>query len=527
MCIQCGGVAEPATLEASQMSSCAPEIILKILTAVGYLGEEGAFTLATAVPAVCKQWRVMCSSQIDLKIGTISPPPSSYEDGDVKWGKNWFSGSIWNHGAGGRRHMHRNALVCILKRFRSMSVCNLESCSYLRSEQLSNYQRARMSPEEVVKALAEVEQKNAATMEIATLIAERSQNIQYLSVNNCYLDENVLAAMLEKGMPELVEVDLTFNESFHDGIGFEKFTGCPKLERIWLKCCHGLGSVGANKILAACPNLKEVEMQCSGSSLRSEIAMMCVSNPLLESLDISSTGPTPLAMAALVKMPASCVHLKKLIIHDFASDDFLEQLGLHCKGLKILDISCINCSEVTQAGITHVVQGCPLLEDLSVWSCQKFTVDGVAASGPFPALQKLSGVGGVLGATDASLQALGVACPELRQLAFVGSNVVTEAGISALATVCPKMEDLDIHGGGYKQNNQTNDEAFMLSHVSVAAFGQFKALKRLSMRLCKNFEVEGISVDNEVIDAMVTQSTGLVLVTKKDHDMKYSVDGTW
>lgn len=50
-------------------NTMSPELVATVLRAVGELGDDGAATLALAVPGVCKQWRETCLASIDVRIG--------------------------------------------------------------------------------------------------------------------------------------------------------------------------------------------------------------------------------------------------------------------------------------------------------------------------------------------------------------------------------------------------------------------------------------------------------------------------
>ena len=524
----------------SPFSSIAPEIVLKILTSVGDLGIKGAYTLATAVPAVCKQWRELCATKVALKFGVVSEGPHAYGPESGGWFNVWDSpGSKYRPATDPdvNRNMSRNSLLCILQRFEIMSVCNLAHCRFFHHTKK--------------EARAEDADEIASDMKIAALISARGACLKYLNIAECHMDEATLVAMLRNGMPELVEADLNFNESFKEGNGFEVFSKCPKLERLTLKCCHGLREIGINKILAACPNLKDLQMECMETSLERVIEMLGKANPLLESLDLQGNSPTPAEVERLAELPASCKNLQSLNIMNYASDKLFEQLGIHCKALKVVTVSG---SQVTRQGLTHIAHGCPLLADLYLGEntvsklVDKLTLSCVAASGPFPSLEKLCSWG-MPGCTDAALEALAVACPQLREISlgrasqstifqYDANGVMeranmaqyygprtgiefTHVGIAALGTLCSKIAEVRL-------GNVT------LSVDYAIAFQKFPALKRLDLHGCKNFKLpleageatEAFS-DASVVDEAITQHTGLLPTVNKTYTKLYSVDGTW
>ena len=195
---------------------------------------------------------------------------------------------------------------------------------------------------------------------------------------NEHVPEHELVAMLEGAAPDLLHVDLTYNESFEDGIGFEVFGRFLKLETIILKCCHSIKASAVNKITSACPQLKVLSLECVGfndAGYASMIETLSEACPLLTDLELEGrvygwkqTRDSPElqfkeSIAACLKLPSRCTHLEFLTVPGFGSDALSEQLALHCPNLKVLSLGD---SSLSVDSIVQLAIGCPQLT--SIWN---------------------------------------------------------------------------------------------------------------------------------------------------------------
>ena len=464
---------------------------MTVLRAVGELGDDGAATLALAVPGVCKRWREICLSSIDVRIGVRVTGTDMHSKKHIDWGasedKAWFRNFVGvlakdvaevaifkSKGLLLGRCLESSDLTVILNRFSSVSQLNMQDSTVLGWK--------NPSPDETQLNMVTVPSDFA----LAALIADKSQALQYLSIYGCQVDEDVLVALMAKGMPELVEINLEFNEHFVAGNGFETFAKCPKLEIIRLGCCHNLQAEGANKILNAVPRLKHLSLQCAGTTFEGENAVsvietLAASCPMLTMLNVLNNDATQGAIDACVQLPASCTSLANLKLGCFASANLLLELALHCRDLQQLDISG---ALLTDASLKKIGAECLGLKELDVSYCGGLTVAAVSGGASFMQLTALR-IEQMPGVSDAVLGVIGSNSPHLEVFTFDSTDAVSHVGMFSLASLCLHLNNLEI-------------SYLTITDEVVDAFGNCHELTRLFLKQSKKLGGGSCNDDDNV-----------------------------
>ena len=462
-------------------NTLSPELVVTVLRAVGKLGDDGAATLALAVPGVCTRWREICLSSIDVRIGVratgtdMLKGPKGHIDWavpeDQAWFRNWMvfaEDDAESEGLVLGRCLESSDLTVILNRFSSVSQLNMQQSTML-GWKFTHPDKTH------VKMLP-------SNFALAALIAAKSQSLQYLSILGCQLDEDVLVALMAKGMPKLIEINLEHNLQFVAGNDFEIFAKCPKLETIRLGCCHNLQAEGANKILNAVPRLKHLSLQCAGTTFEGENAVsvietLAASCPMLTMLNVLLNNATQGAIDAFVQLPASCTSLANLKLGCFASANLLLELALHCSDLQQLDVSG---AELTDASLKKIGAECMSLKELDVSCCGGLTVAAVSGGASFMQLTTLR-IEQMPGVSDAVLGVIGSNSPHLEVFTFDSTDAVSHVGMFSLASLCPHLNNLEI---SYLTITDEVVDAFGNCHELTRLF--LKQSKKLGGGLCNN-----------------------------------------
>ena len=420
-------------------NTLSPELVATVLRAVGELGDDGAATLALAVPGVCKQWRETCLASIDVRIGVRATGTHMLDGhtGHIDWSvpdaQQWFrrlerivpKDVAKSQGLLAGRGLDSNDLSNILNRFRSVSQLNVQNTTMLGWTPPDHDESDYPDPARLPTL--------AADFELAALIAKKSKSLAYLNLMGCQIDEDVLVALMANGMPELIEVNLEHNLQFVAGNGFEVFDKCPKLETIRLGCCHNLQADGAKKILKAVPRLKHLSLQCAGLSLEGENAVSIIdtlaeSCPMLTMLCVTAnrnSNITQGAIDAFVRLPASCTSLANQQLGSFASANLLLELALHCPSLQQLGVSG---AELTDESLKTIGSECLNLKELDASYCAGVSAAAVSVGASFMQLTTLK-ITQMPGLSDAVLQVVGSNSPHMEVLAFTSTETVSHRSL--------------------------------------------------------------------------------------------------
>jgi hypothetical protein len=170
----------------------------------------------------------------------------------------------------------------------------------------------------------------------------------------------------------------------------------------------------------------------------------------LRSLSLEGTHKVTDAAAARLVARLGGPSLEALSLYwGLTVHDAVLTAGALCPGLTRLNLS--GCKSVTDAALAAVAGGCPALASLDVTRCPALTDGGVAAAvggcgGGAPPLARLTELRcyACEAVGDATLTALGAACPALEVLDCCGATGATDAGVAALAAGCPRLREVGL-----------------------------------------------------------------------------------
>lgn len=160
----------------------------------------------------------------------------------------------------------------------------------------------------------------------------------------------------------------------------------------------------------------------------------------LKELDLSACGSfTSTALQALIRARPH-LELLKVKVSAESLDDFLRCIGSYCRYLK--DLQVISDSKSTLTSPRTLAQGCPLLEDLSLFCSLTDNDDAIAILAEFSPRLRCTDM--ALTATDKGLVTLSRGCPDLRRVSIFNPHV-TDAAILSLAEHCHKFKSIGIN----------------------------------------------------------------------------------
>ncbi|RXM27866.1 F-box/LRR-repeat protein 4 [Acipenser ruthenus] len=187
-----------------------------------------------------------------------------------------------------------------------------------------------------------------------------------------------------------------------------------------LACCHFLNEACLEVIAQMCPNLQELNLS-------------------------SCDRLHPQAfnhISKLVGLRRLLLYRTKIEIEDY--DVIASMLSAKSKNLKSLDIW--RCKNITEKGISELVSGCRLLEELDLGWCstlQSSTGCFVHLARHLPKLRKFF-VTANRTVCDTDVEELAANCPNLQHLDLLGTRMVSPASLRKLLQSCKNLLLLDV-----------------------------------------------------------------------------------
>ncbi|KAM9724565.1 F-box/LRR-repeat protein 4 isoform 2-T3 [Menidia menidia] len=204
--------------------------------------------------------------------------------------------------------------------------------------------------------------------------------------------------------------------------GFSSFMKACGLSLVCLEmsCCHFLNEACLEVIAQTCPALQELNLS-SCDRLHPQAFTHISKLPHLRRLVLYRTK---IEQTAILSILTFCTELKHLNlgscvrIEDY--DVVASMLAARSRSLRSLDMW--RCRNLTDRGLTELVSGCRMLEELDLGWC--------------PTLQSSTGC----------FQQLARNLPRLRKLFLTANRTVCDSDIEELAACCPSLQHLDILG---------------------------------------------------------------------------------
>ncbi|XP_062078076.1 EIN3-binding F-box protein 2-like [Humulus lupulus] len=223
---------------------------------------------------------------------------------------------------------------------------------------------------------------------------------------------------IARGCPSLKALSLWNVPAVGDQGLYEIARGCPLLEKLDLCQCPSISNKGLMAIAENCPNLTALSIEsCSkiGNDGLQAVGRFCSKLQSVSIRDCPLVGDhgvsSLLSSASLV---LSKVKLQALNITDFS----IAVIGHY--GKAITNLNLIGLQNVSEKGFSVIgnAQGLQKLVSLAITSCR--------------------------GITDASLEAMGKGCVNLRQMCLRKCCFVSDNGLVAFAKVAASLESLQL-----------------------------------------------------------------------------------
>jgi F-box and leucine-rich repeat protein 2/20 len=196
-----------------------------------------------------------------------------------------------------------------------------------------------------------------------------------------------------------------------------------------------------------------------------------INNKLLHTLDLSGSDITD---AGLLMIAQGCPQLKDITLSycKEISDKGLLALTVNLPGMTSIDLWLT--SHMTHVGVTAIAERCPALVKISIFAGCRGTAGSVTINDAIraiawgcPKLQTIS-ISRDWRLSDESVALLAERCKELRSVRLHECNVVTDGAIRAIANSCPDLEKLDVSGclttedGTFSHFSRITDESFII-----------------------------------------------------------------
>ncbi|KAF7226183.1 F-box/LRR-repeat protein 4 [Nothobranchius furzeri] len=211
-----------------------------------------------------------------------------------------------------------------------------------------------------------------------------------------------------------------------------------------MSCCHFLNEGCLEVISQTCPTLKELNLS-SCDRLPSQAFTHISKLTLLRRLVLYRTKIEQTAVLSILTFCTEMRHLNLgscLRIDDY--DVVSSMIAARCRSMRSLDLW--RCRNLTDRGLTELVSGCRMLEELDLGWCptlQSSTGCFQQLARCLPRLRKL-----ILTAnrtvSDSDIEELASCCPSLQHLDILGTRLVSAASLKKLLQSCPRLVLLDV-----------------------------------------------------------------------------------
>ncbi|XP_066558685.1 F-box/LRR-repeat protein 4 isoform X3 [Amia ocellicauda] len=211
-----------------------------------------------------------------------------------------------------------------------------------------------------------------------------------------------------------------------------------------LACCHFLNEACIEVIAQTCPNLQELNLS-SCDRLHPQAFNHISKMSGLRRLILYRTKIEQTAMLSILTFCTELRHLNLgscVMIEDY--DLIASMISAKCKKLRSLDLW--RCKNMTEKGLTELVSGCRLLEELDLGWCstlQSSTGCFVHLARQLPSLRKLFLTANRT-VCDSDIEELANNCQHLQHIDILGTRMVSPASLRKLLQSCKKLLLLDV-----------------------------------------------------------------------------------
>ncbi|KAL6633916.1 hypothetical protein ACP70R_026587 [Stipagrostis hirtigluma subsp. patula] len=307
--------------------------------------------------------------------------------------------------------------------------------------------------------------------------------------------------------PGVLELDLSQSvaRSFFPGVNDDDLDvvagAFRNLHVLDLQYCKGITDVGVAKLGDGLPSLQSLDV--SGCSKLSDKGLKAVVLGCQKLRQLHITGCRLITDNLLLALSKSCLQLEELEAASCSSitDAGISALADGCHHIKSLDIS--NCNKVSDSGLCKIAEiSSSCLVSLKLLYCSKVGDQSIYALAKFCHNLETLVIGGCLNVSDASIEALALACSSsLRCLRMDWCSKVTDVSLRSLLSKCKLLVAIDVGccdqiTGAAFQDIERNGFQSQLRILKVGCCGSLtvagvssaikscKALEYLDVRSC-------------------------------------------
>lgn len=260
------------------------------------------------------------------------------------------------------------------------------------------------------------------------------------------IPDDLFHSIVEAGI-QLKKLTLSYCEKFtFSGIKVLLSTSGQSLEYIDLEGSKILTDESMKELSQLLSNVTTIKIRGCSSLTTSTFFMLAKNCPLLQELDMSSTnlGKEENFHAGDVGMNSTRIHSLKMSRNNFVNDDTLKRIGLVCRKLQLVEMSC--CNSVTSRGIREFLNRFPRMRHLEVNQCGEIENVFDATKGEVVGLNlevlraKRSHI------NDEALTRIGKRCTRLVNLDLEGCMKVTTKGVKEVVVNCRELREMNLRG---------------------------------------------------------------------------------
>ncbi|KAK7411176.1 hypothetical protein VNO78_02608 [Psophocarpus tetragonolobus] len=257
--------------------------------------------------------------------------------------------------------------------------------------------------------------------------------------------------------------------------------GCPSLRSFSLWNVSSIGDEGLSEIAKGCHMLEKLDI-CQVSSISNKsIIAIAKGCPNLTTLNIESCPK--IGNEGLQAIARSCPKLQCISIKDcpLVGDHGVSSLLSSANNLSRVKLQDLNITDFSLAVIGHYGKA---IVNLLLCGLQNVSERGFWVMGVAQGLQKLMSltVSSCRGVTDASIEAMGKGCINLKQIFLRRCCFVSDNGLVGFSKAARSLESLQV------------EECHSITQFGIiGALSNFKTLKSLTLLKCKG--VKDIDVE--------------------------------
>jgi F-box and leucine-rich repeat protein 2/20 len=268
---------------------------------------------------------------------------------------------------------------------------------------------------------------------------------------------------------------------------------CPDLEKVSLSGCDHVTSAGIVAVANGCKKLTSIDVSCCALITDLGISALGGYCPDLEEVNLSQcVQVTSIGTVALAK---GCHKLKSIDMSYCPVIKGILALGVHCPLLQLIDLS--GCVKINNNGITLLAEGCRELLSIDL-DCTLIT--------------------------DIGLSQLAQYCSKLQSISLTTCVGITYRSIAALDRGCLQLQDDSIVIEGCK------DIEIILDRISARDTEKNFSQMRIILTICSqrvSLDQEGSGVvDLAVNDDITITDDGILALAKKfPHLLEVEING--